>query len=151
MSAPRFDLDHLRDLVGDKVFERGEGYAIDGRVELTAANGDRLFARIQGTETYRVALAGSGRKVEAACTCPYAADFGLCKHIVALALVAEVSTPEDLAPFAARIARVRESLVARDAAALTELIVDAAARYPDLLDELDPDGAPESDEYGGWD
>jgi len=151
MSAPRFDLDHLRSLVGDKVFERGEGYAIDDRVELTAADGDRLFARVYGSETYRVALAGSGRKVEAECTCPYAADFGLCKHVIALALVAEVSTPERLAPFAARTARVRSSLAARDAADLIELFVDAAARHPDLLDELDPDGALESDDDMDWD
>jgi uncharacterized Zn finger protein len=151
MRVSRFDLDHLRGLVGDKVFERGENYAIDGRVELTAADGERLFARVHGSEPYRVALAGSGRKLEAGCTCPYAADFGLCKHIVAVVLTAEVVTSEDLAPFAARVARVRSSLAARDAAALVELLVDTAMRHPDLLDELDPDGAPETDDEEDWD
>lgn len=151
MSAPRFDLDHLRRLVGDKVFARGEAYAEEGCVEITAANGDRLSARVYGSETYRVAIVDLDDEIAAECTCPYAADFGLCKHVVAVALIADGLTPERLAPYAARVARVRASLAGRDAAALLELIVDAAARHPDLLDELDPEGAPEDDDDAGWD
>lgn len=147
MTAPRFDLDALRRRTGDKVFQRGEGYARDGAVQLVAIQGDRVVARVFGSETYRTSVSGAGRALDAACTCLFGVEFGVCKHVVALALVANDLKPEELRPLVGRLERVREKLAGQDASALVDLILDAAIRHPDLLDELDPEDADPEHEW----
>jgi len=63
-SRPRFDVDALRDLVGSKVFSRGEAYWHDGLVELLTIGPKRVVAQVAGTEDYRVELLGSDPEAE---------------------------------------------------------------------------------------
>jgi hypothetical protein len=55
---PRFDVDALRDLVGTKVYSRGEAYWRDGLVQLLTVGPKRVLAQVAGTEDYRVELKG---------------------------------------------------------------------------------------------
>lgn len=50
---PRFDVDALRNLAGDKVFARREAYYRDGQVVLLSINPVRVLAQVAGTEDYR--------------------------------------------------------------------------------------------------
>ncbi|GGT81043.1 SWIM zinc finger family protein [Streptomyces lateritius] len=75
----------LRELAGERSFERGLGYvdAVSG-IEL----GDGwIRASVRGTERYEVELLLGGRKPPAGtCDCPYGQDGNFCKHLVALGL-----------------------------------------------------------------
>lgn len=67
-----------------RVVERGRRYQQQGRVsELTATAGGALIARVAGSRPYLTRVAWKGRRLQAACTCPYAVD---CKHGVAAVL-----------------------------------------------------------------
>lgn len=52
-SRPRFDVDALRDLVGNKVYSRGEAYWRDGLVQLLTVGSKRVLAQVAGTEDYQ--------------------------------------------------------------------------------------------------
>jgi superfamily II DNA or RNA helicase len=74
------------------VRSRGERYFRQGRVQIQAAGGDSLSARVRGSCRYAVLLDWSGARggaVESSCTCPYFADVGPCKHIWATLLAAD--------------------------------------------------------------
>ena len=76
--------DAIRAKVTAKSFARGVDYYRQGAVAEATRRGNRLFARVQGSEwqPYRVGVAIDGDgDFAAACTCPY--DWGgYCKHIV---------------------------------------------------------------------
>ena len=72
-------------LAGSPIFERGQRYFREGRVETIARDGARLIARVRGTERYDVALWVRGDALAYSCTCPFAAET-FCKHCVATAL-----------------------------------------------------------------
>lgn len=77
----------LRDRAGEMLFERGRRYAADGRVRLQAADSTSVTAVVIGSERYDVEVATARRGLLASCTCPFAEEHGLCKHIVAAVLV----------------------------------------------------------------
>jgi hypothetical protein len=133
---PRFDPAALRALAGGAVFGRGEDYARSGRVELLSDDGERVRARVLGTEVYRVALRGRGREFEGECSCPAFADHGFCKHLVATALAANAAG-EDGEAVPDRIGAIRAHLRAQGADRLAEMVLDLAERDPALLDRLD--------------
>jgi uncharacterized Zn finger protein len=133
---PRFDPAALRDLAGGAVFGRGEDYARSGRVELLSDDGERVRARVLGTEVYRAALRGRGRAFAGECSCPAFADHGFCKHLVATALAANAAG-EDGEAVPDRIGAIRAHLRAQGADRLAEMILDLAERDPALLDRLD--------------
>lgn len=58
---PRFDVEALRELAGDKVFARGEDYHRDGQVLILSIRAERVVAQVAGTEDYRTELSGRGR------------------------------------------------------------------------------------------
>ena len=133
---PRFDPAGLRVLAGGAVFGRGEEYARSGRVELLSDDGERVRARVLGTEVYRAALRGRGRTFAGECSCPAFADHGFCKHLVATALAANaVGEGGEAVPD--RIGGIRAHLRAQGADRLAEMILDLAERDPALLDRLD--------------
>lgn len=69
-------------------FERGQGYYRAGSVHSLIQRGDRLLARVEGSEAtdYRVNVHfDQGGITRATCTCPYDYE-GWCKHIVAVLL-----------------------------------------------------------------
>lgn len=73
----------LRDLAGAASFRRGEEYAANGHVVGPTVDGDRISARVLGTDEYRVGLWVASGALEYDCTCPVGRDGDFCKHLAA--------------------------------------------------------------------
>ena len=76
----------LKDLAGTAALQRGEEYFSIGAVGRLRATDDKISARVEGTEIYRVELSDDGGDLAYDCTCPRAADGYFCKHCVAVGL-----------------------------------------------------------------
>lgn len=76
-------------LAGQRAYDRGVAYHQEGRVTRLSVVGDRITARVDGTETYDVQLRKTPRGFDGACTCPASEGFDFCKHCVAVALAVE--------------------------------------------------------------
>lgn len=98
--------ERLRRAAGEKVFARGRSYANQGQVVLLSGGGDGILAAAFGTDDYTVWLKKPGPNVSGHCSCPAFEDAGLCKHMVATALLANeaAGTGEELADNMGRIA-----------------------------------------------
>jgi uncharacterized Zn finger protein len=83
-----FGPEALRRLAWGRSFERGEGYAAEGRVRRLEIGGDQLSATVRGMHTYRVRLWLEDGEPRFSCTCPVAGDGLFCKHCVAVGLAA---------------------------------------------------------------
>lgn len=60
----------LKKLAGEAYYERGLGYFREGAVERLVSHGDRITARVAGTDVYSVKLWRDGRSLDWSCTCP---------------------------------------------------------------------------------
>jgi hypothetical protein len=136
-TQPRFDLDTLREIAGDKVFARGEQYHRSGQVEILSIDPQRVLAQVAGTEDYRTALTGRGKRLTGECSCPAAEDWGFCKHMVAVALVANDMGSDAETAGVGALGRIREHLKQSGTDALVEMIIQLAERDPALLRKLD--------------
>lgn len=135
---PDFNVDALRDLAGKTVFARGEAYFREDRVELLAVGPDRVLAQVNGTESYRVELAGSGRAFDGRCSCPAFEDQDFCKHMVASALAANAGGGEAMdKDGGGPLERIRNHLKAKGIDALVDIIMDLAEFDPALFRRLD--------------
>jgi len=76
----------LEDYAGDVIYRRGEVYFNQGAVSRLRDRGDKVTARVHGTEGYRVELWTDGQEFAYDCTCPHAATGNFCKHCVAAGL-----------------------------------------------------------------
>jgi tetratricopeptide (TPR) repeat protein len=133
---PRFDLDALRKLAGEKAFARGQVYHRDGHVRILALEAARVLARVEGTEDYRTQLTGRGERIGGACTCPAYDDWGFCKHMVAVALA--VNAAGDGRPEGADVLeRIRDHLKTQGVDALAEMILGVAERDGVLFRKLE--------------
>lgn len=137
LRRPRFDLDALRALTGEKVFARGEAYHRDGQVRILAIEPARVLAQVLGTEEYRTALAGRGREIGGECSCPAFGDWGFCKHMVATALAVNAAEGDPEADGAGALSRIRAHLKGKGVDALVEMIVGLTERDPALFRKLD--------------
>ncbi len=135
--APRFDMEALRDLAGDKVFARGVAYHEDKQVEIIAVERKRVLARVAGSEIYKVELLGAGSSFSGQCSCPAFSDHGFCKHMVATALSANAMEPGEAKQAGNRFARIRDNLRAQGVDALVSRIMELAERDPALFEELE--------------
>ncbi|SME99439.1 Uncharacterized conserved protein, contains Zn finger domain [Tistlia consotensis] len=135
--GPRFDLDTLRDLAGDRVLARGQAYFRDGLVEILDIGPGRVLARVTGSEEYRTEVTGQGRAIGGACSCPAFERDGFCKHMVAVALAANAATAPGQPEGPGLLDRIREHLRTRSVEALVETIVGIAERDPALLRKLE--------------
>ena len=133
----RFSIDALRDLAGDKVFARGEAYHLDGQVQILAIEPKRVLAQVAGTEDYRTELTGRGRDIGGHCSCPAFRDWGVCKHMVAVALAANGLGPDAEMEGAGVLSRIRDHLKQKSVDALVGMIMELAERDPALLGRLD--------------
>ncbi len=131
----RFDLDALRKLAGDKVFARGEAYHRGHQVQILAIDSKRVLARVAGTEDYRTELAGRGKTIGGACSCPAFEDWGFCKHMVATALTANEAGGAVEGDGA--LARIRKHLKSKRVDALVDIIMELAERDAALFRKLD--------------
>jgi len=130
----------LRDLAGPKVYARGKAYAAEGRVTLVSVEPARVLGRVLGSESYRGELRRRGVEVEATCECPAFEDWGFCKHLVAIAIVAAESGAGD------RAAALRAHLAGRGAEALADLVLEAMSRDPALRRKLEDEFADATDD-----
>jgi len=142
---PRFDIDALRRLAGDKAFARGMAYHQAGQVEILSLEPGRVLARVSGSEDYRAVLTGEGADIDGACSCPAFDDWGFCKHLVAAALTAnEAAASDGDGP----LERIRRHLRGKDPEALVEMIVALAERDDALFRSLDMAAAAEAGDDG---
>ena len=139
VSALQFDMDALRERLGEKRFKRAEGYAERGWVRVIAVENRRVSALVTGErgDVYGVEADESG---DGLCTCPDFAETRACKHMGAVALVAEGLEPTQTRLLNGRFARLRETLAFEDARALTEIILCLAKRVPSVLEALEGEG-----------
>lgn len=136
-AQPRFDIGALRDIVGDKVFERGKEYHEDGQVQILALEPDRVLAQVSGTDDYRTTLSGRGKTIDGECSCRAFEDWGFCKHMVAVALAANAAGADGETDGVGALGRIRAHLKEKGVDALVEMIVEIAERDPELFRKLD--------------
>jgi uncharacterized Zn finger protein len=120
-----FDGEALRRAAGDKVFARGEAYAAHGQVQLLSMSEEAILAAAFGTRDYTVHLERPGPRVAGECTCPAYEDSGLCKHMVATALVANQVIIEGAGP-PDRIGGLAERIAGLDQAGMRRLLMEVA-------------------------
>jgi len=135
MSKTQFDLKVLREYTGPKVFARGEAYAEQGYVEIIDVEDDAVLAHVEGSETYVVEMTPSENA--GLCTCPAFEDWGVCKHLVATAIVYNDLGPAEVRRAHGRITQLRQGLGMESREALIERLVELARRQPDVLAALE--------------
>ena len=126
----------LEDLAGGTTFRRGEEYCSVGAVSRFRATDDRVTARVEGTDTYRVELRDDDDALAYDCSCPHAADGNFCKHCVAVGLAWLANHAKDEQPERKSAnAKPRDPwrdikgfLARQSPGTLIELLVDAARR-----------------------
>ena len=74
--------DNLKEIFGEKIFNRGRKYYEDGRVLVAIKFGDCLYAEVLGTQKYTLRVKLSDITLNE-CSCPMGHD---CKHVVAALL-----------------------------------------------------------------
>lgn len=139
---------NLKKLAGTTAFQRGEEYFTSGLVERLLTAGQKVSARVAGTETYWVKLwadenDGDG-DLSYDCTCPRAADGYFCKHCVAvgLAWLAEQQAESGVGKEKSKKKRrdpwqdIRDYLTQQKPEALINLVLEAAQRDDRLYQSL---------------
>jgi len=63
--------DTIRDLCADAVYERGENYLADGRIQQPSRFDDTITAVVSGSRDYDLTLDPSAEEVDPRCSCPY--------------------------------------------------------------------------------
>lgn len=127
--------DILRQLAGERCFERGENYFDEERVRsLVEFEGTTLAATVEGTEDYRVRLWGEVDAPGYSCECPFADEGNFCKHCVAVSLawIAAGRNKRGVTKFDG----VRDYLVRQDKNTLVEMLLRAALDSERLCDHL---------------
>lgn len=134
--------DSLENLAGATAFQRGEDYFSAGAVRQLRDTGEKIGARIEGTETYQVALWNDGGDLGNDCTCPRAADGYFCKHCVGLGL-AWLSTQQESGDAASGKDQrrdpwrdIRDYLDTQTPEVLIKLLLDTAERDERLYQSL---------------
>lgn len=119
----------IREICTDAVFERGQDYRDEGRIQRTERFGDVVTAAVRGTNLYGVTVELGENTIDARCTCPYEGA-GECKHVVAVLLdvVADPSQDES-----ERVERVIENVSSDD---LRAFVRDTLAESPDLREQF---------------
>jgi uncharacterized Zn finger protein len=86
--------DPIRNLCTEAVFERGENYLADGRIQQISRFDDTITAVVSGSRDYDLALDLSVEEFDPQCSCPYDGP-GVCKHVVAVLLELTDGLPDD--------------------------------------------------------
>ncbi|MDA8256885.1 MAG: SWIM zinc finger family protein [Betaproteobacteria bacterium] len=136
----------LEALAGGTAFQRGEEYFAVGAVGRLRAQEDKVFAKVEGTETYQVELWNEDGELAGDCTCPRAGDGYFCKHCVAVGLA--WLSEHDSAPAQSTGRKptkakrhdpwkdIRQFLEAQPAESLVEVLLDVAQRDDRLFQSL---------------
>ena len=132
-----FDLDALRDQLHYKLYKRGEGYSEGGRVTVIGQHGGRVAAQIDGESGRYTVEVNEADITDAACSCPAFDDWGLCKHMAALAIAANALEASAADQARARLARLEQALEMEGAEALAARLIALAKADPAVLDALE--------------
>ena len=119
----------IRKLCTDPVFDRGQNYRNEGRIQRIERFDEVVTATVHGSSLYDVTVELGGDTIDARCTCPYDGA-GECKHVVATLLDAAADPPSDESD---RVESVLRDVSAND---LRAFVRDALAAHPDLRDRL---------------
>lgn len=87
--------DTIRDLCTDAVFERGETYLSEGRIQQLTRFDDTVTAVVRGSRDYDVRFDLVADEFDPFCSCPYDGS-GNCKHVVAVLLRLRDDPPADV-------------------------------------------------------
>lgn len=123
------DEETIRNRSTDAVFERGETYRSEGRIQHLDRFGDLVTATVRGSKLYDVTVEFCGRSIDTQCTCPYDGS-GDCKHVVAVLLGIAASPPRDESE---HVEAVLEDVSAED---LREFVRDALAEDAELREQF---------------
>ena len=126
----------LKELAGDRSFERGVAYFRNGAVERLVSHKDRITARVVGTEVYTVKLWPDEHDLGWDCTCPIGLDGEFCKHVVATGLAWLAAGSESGKETSSEINAIRKFLEASDKPALVEMLTEHACENEELADRL---------------
>jgi len=113
----------------DAVFERGQKYRKEGRIQQLDRFDDLVTAAVSGSKLYDVTIEFGGRSLDTKCTCPYDGS-GDCKHVVAVLLEIASGAPQDESE------RVEEVLADVSADDLRGFVRDALAEHPELREQF---------------
>ena len=129
------DLDEILNLAGDAAFSRGEAYAVQGRVDVSAHGQKGFDATAQGTHQYQLWLRQQGHSIRYDCSCPAADNGAFCKHLVAAALIWRGDHEE--VEVAASVDDLRSALTKVPKEDLVDWLHQAAMADPSLEKQLD--------------
>lgn len=132
-----FDLDALREHLPDKLYQRGEGYAEGGRVNVIGQHGGRVAAHIDGESGRYTVEVNEADVTDAVCSCPAFDDWGLCKHMAALAIVANALDTAAADDVRGRLVRLEQALELEGAEALAGRLIALAKADPEVLAALE--------------
>ncbi|HAZ07949.1 MAG TPA: hypothetical protein DCZ01_05360 [Elusimicrobia bacterium] len=126
--AKLLDRHVLRQMAGERSFERGEEYFSDGSVRSLAEHAGTITAKVLGTRPYKVKLWVKDGGLEYACTCPVGAEGGFCKHCVAtgLAWLKPPKASNEPRNRSVTMKDVRSTLSSQSKEALVKLVMDRA-------------------------
>ena len=113
----------------DAVFERGQNYREEGRIQRLNRFDDLVTATVRGSNLYDVTVDFGGRTLNTRCTCPYGGS-GDCKHIVAVLLDVAAGPPQDESE---RVEAIIEDVSAED---LRGFVRDALAKHTELREQF---------------
>jgi uncharacterized Zn finger protein len=119
----------IRNRSMDAVFERGETYRKEGRIQQLDRFDDLVTAAVSGSKLYDVTVKFGGRSLDTKCTCPYDGG-GDCKHAVAVLLDIAANPPQDESE---DVDTVLKDVSADD---LREFVRDALAEHAELREQF---------------
>lgn len=134
-------LEDIRSFIQEPYLSRGKEYFSDGLVKLLVVKSNEVKARIAGSSVYTVLLTFKNNALGGRCSCPAFVDFGPCKHMAATCFaLLNTSQPhmnEDAAYRFDEVEGLEKHLRTLKKTELIELILDAAGKYPEILDDYD--------------
>jgi uncharacterized Zn finger protein len=119
----------IRNRSTDAVFERGQNYRDEGRIQRLDRFDELVTATVSGSKPYDVTVEFGGRRLDTKCTCPYDGG-GDCKHVVAVLLDIAASPPQDESE---RVEAVLDDVSADD---LRGFVRDALAEHAGLREQF---------------
>lgn len=121
--------DAIHEVCTEAVFERGQSYREEGRIQQLDRFEETATAAVEGSRLYDVTLEVRDPAIDAHCTCPYDGP-GECKHVVAVLLEIAADPPPDDSD---SIDRVLDSVAPED---LRTFVRDALREQPALRDQF---------------
>ena len=123
------DEETIRNRSTGAVFERGQTYRDEGRIQQLDRFGDLVTATVSGSQLYDVTVEFGGRSIDTTCTCPYDGR-GDCKHVVAVLLDIATGPPQDDSE---RVEAVLEDVSAAD---LRAFVSGVLAEHSELREQF---------------